>query len=139
MTTNTQRIVPATPFVSNDEKCALLAEVNLRTPDSRGFHRYQILYVVRNDALAEHRVDLGPRERFTAAQFRVPGGVGNEILHTVGELRDIADLQRNGYIPMPIRPPSDLVEEWHDLNDRRRKAKRNQSLFGPAGHHQRGN
>lgn len=133
-----KRVVPATPFVHPDEKCALLAEVNLPTPDSRGVHRYQVLYVVRGDALAEHRVDLGPRANFAAAQFRVPGGVGNDILHTVGELRDIADWQRAGLQPMPVPEPADLVGEWHDLNDRRRKARRNQSLFGPNGHHQRG-
>lgn len=131
-------IVPATPFVHPDEKCALLAEVNLRTPDSRGFHRYQILFVVRGDRLAEHRVDLGPRESFTAPQFRVPGGWGHHIDHTVGELRDIADFQRTGRLPAPEVEPTDLVGEWRALVDRRRKARRNQSLFGPHGHHQRG-
>jgi hypothetical protein len=132
-------LVAGTTLVSNDEKCALLAEVNLRSPDSRGFRRYQILYVVRNDALTECRIDLGPRENFAAPQFRVLGGWGHHIDHTVGELRDIAEFQRTGRIPEPDIAPTDLVGEWHDLVDRRRKARRNQSVFGPRGHHQRSN
>jgi hypothetical protein len=100
--------------------------------------------VIRNDTLAEHRVDLGPRDAFSAAQFRVPGGVVDDatgrfhVLHTVGELRDIADFQRNGFLPAPHVEPTDVVGQWHDLIDRRRKARRNQSTFGPHGHHQRG-
>jgi hypothetical protein len=131
-------LVAGTTLVSNDEKCALLAEVNLRSPDSRGFRRYQILYVVRNDQLTECRIDLGPRENFTAAQFRVLGGWEHHIDHTVGELRDIAEFQRTGRVPVPEVEPTDVVGEWHDLIDRRRKARRNQSTFGPHGHHQRG-
>ena len=131
-------VLTSTFAVRNDEPCALLVEVNLPAPDSKSVRRYQLITVVRDDKLAECRVDLGARENFTAAQFRIPGGWGNHIDHTVGELRDIAEWQRNGGSPMPMPEPTDLVGEWHDMTDRRRKAKRNQSLFGPHGHHQRG-
>lgn len=138
-------VMPVAFFVSNDEDCFNLAEVNLPAADSKSVRRYQLIYVMRDQRVAECRVDLGPRESFTAAPFQVPGGVYDEatgkfeILHTVGELRDIADFQRHGYIPMPHVEPSDLAGQWRDLIDRRRKARTNQSLFGPHGHHQRGN
>ena len=132
-------VLGSTFAVKNDEPCALLVEVNLPAPDSRSVRRYQLLTVVRDDKLVECRVDLGPREQFSAPQFRVLGGWGNHIDHTVGELRDIAEFQRTGRIPMPVPEPTDLVAEWHDMTDRRRKARRNQSVFGPRGHHQRGN
>ena len=83
--------------VSPDEPCFSLSEINLQSPGSRGWRRYQIIYVVRNDRLAEHRVDLGPARKFRASQFRIPGGVMStvtgrgEILHTVAELQEIAD------------------------------------------------
>jgi hypothetical protein len=91
--------VPAL-WISPDEPCFTLAEVNLQSPGSRGWRRYQVVYVVRNDRLAEHQIDLGPAKKFKADQFRIPGGVQDkktghvEIVHTVGELQDMADYMR---------------------------------------------
>lgn len=144
MPPTSQRLEIPALFVRSDEPCYCLAEENLQAPGSRGVRRYQILTVVRDDRLATARVDLGPAANFTAPEFRCPGGVTDErtgkihILHRVGELQDIADRHRAGF----LRPPeevvvSDLIGEYHDLMDRRRKARANQSLFGPHGHHQR--
>jgi hypothetical protein len=138
-------LLAETLAVREDEPCFLLVEANLQSPGNRGWHRYQVLTVVRDDRLAQAHIDLGPRERFTAPPFRVLGGVQDEttgrltIEHTVGELRDIADVQRGGHLPVPeaLLETSDLMNEYRDLQDRRRKARANQSLFGPAGHHQR--
>lgn len=100
--------------VSPDEPCFGLAEMNLQGPSYRGFHRYQIVYVIRADHLAEHREDLGLAARFHADQFRIPGGVVSdlgryEIVHTVGELRDIADQLRFRSSQAAQIEPSDLV------------------------------
>lgn len=88
-------------FVSEDEPCIGLFEMNLQSPGSKGIHRYQIVYVVRDDKPAEYRKDLGSRDEFKYEEFRIPGGVWDEehkkfeIVHTVGELRDIADYLRS--------------------------------------------
>lgn len=90
-------LIAATIAVSFDEPAFSLAEVNLQSPGSRGWRRYQLIQVMRNDRPAEYRENLGPAKKFSADQFCILGGVQNEItgrfeiLHTVGELRDIAD------------------------------------------------
>ena len=115
-----------------DEPCFGLVELDLLRPDSHGYNRYQILYVVRRDRLAEYREDLGVRERWDADNFRIPGGVHwangtMEILHTVGELRDIADVLRGRprFHPDPPRQAlgERLVEALHNHTAA--------SVFGP--------
>lgn len=77
-----------------------LYEMNLQSPDSSGFHRYQIIYVMRGDKPTEYRRDMGLAKNFKANQLRVLGGVKDDITgvfhieHTVGELRGIADQRR---------------------------------------------
>jgi hypothetical protein len=125
--------------VSMDEPCFGLSEVDLQSPKSRGFHRYQILTVVRGDRLAEMRRDLGVARKFKAVQqFRIPGGVVNEatgkgeILHTVGELIDIADFLRDGRIPEPeVESTLDMTAAYHDTMDMRRRRARKRTVHGP--------
>lgn len=89
-------LLPATLEVSYDEPAFNLSELVQPTPVGEP-RRFQIILVIRGDALAEYRIDLGPASNFTAPEFRIPGGVVDEftgrgeILHTVGELKDIAD------------------------------------------------
>ncbi len=89
-----------TTYALNNEPCIGLYELNFKTPDQRERHRYQIIVVVRNDKPAEFRKDLGKAKKYKHDQFRIPGSVFNEktgktdILHTVGELKDIADQMR---------------------------------------------
>ena len=91
------RVLYGTSWISEDELCLGLFEMNEQAPDYSGFRRYQIIFVMRNDKPAEFRIDLGPEKAFRRDQFRIPGGVINdqthkiEILHTVGELREIAE------------------------------------------------
>lgn len=89
--------------VSMDEPAFNLSEVNLLTPEtvrgSTDWHRYQVILVMRGDKLAEFQRDLGPRGKFSVGEFRIPGGLTHtngkiEIVHTVGELVDIADTLR---------------------------------------------
>ena len=88
-------LLPATLEVSYDELAFNLSELIQPAPVGAP-RRFQIILVIRNDALAEYRIDLGPASDFTTPEFRIPGGVVDEstgrgeILHTVGELKDIA-------------------------------------------------
>ena len=95
----TNIIVGATSL-SPDEPCFGLCEMNLQAPDNKGFRRYQIIYVVRNDRVAEFRRDLGPAGDFKADQFRIPGGIIDPVTkkiyteETVGRLTEIAEQLR---------------------------------------------
>lgn len=89
-----------TSYYQIDEPCLGLYEINLQAPNYEGFHRYQILHLIRDDKIAEYRHDMGFAKKFKGVdQIRIPGGViyesGRiEICHTVGELQDIADHMR---------------------------------------------
>lgn len=111
-------LVLTTQVVSMDEPCLGLSEVELQSPGSQGFHRYQVLAVVRGGRISNYMRDLGPAQKFVGVhQFRVPGGILNnltgrmEIVHTVGELYDIADYLRAGYSHPPEFRPSDLYQD----------------------------
>ena len=114
------QLVTGAVDVQRNEPDYALAEGNLQPPDSSGWRRYQIIYVIRNDKLAEYREDLGPRENFTAEAFRIPGGVWDsdtrrlEIVHSVAELKDIAENVRLGPKVVPEIQPRDIIGE-HDL------------------------
>jgi len=109
------KILCGTQYVLLDEPCLGLYEMNLQSPGSRGFRRYQIIHVMRGDKPAEIRRDLGAAKSVKANQFRIPGGARDEttgtfhIEHTVGELIDIADYMRNE----PLRDKIELIENRH--------------------------
>lgn len=89
-----------TTYVVSDEPCFGLKEENLMSPLDGQWHRYQILYVVRDDALTEYREDLGLAKSFVAQQIFIPGGERTEdgkiyIEETVGRLKDIANELRS--------------------------------------------
>jgi len=129
-------LIAGTHAVQMDEACFGLYEQNLQSPGSRGWRRYQVILVVRNDKVAEMRRDLGPAKAFTAPQFRIPGGVRDEttgrieILHTVGELHDIAEHLRDGRVAEPEIERTDFLAAYHDERDQRRRARRRLSQFG---------
>ena len=91
------RLFYGTNFVLENEPCLGLAELSL--PALEGSHRYQVITVIRDDKEVEFRQDLGLSEKFKVDQFIIPGGVregkGGVIVHTVGELRNIADQLRD--------------------------------------------
>ena len=106
----------ATPVISLDEPCFLLIEEHMQSPNAKGFHRYQIVTVVRNDELVEWHHDMGDAKRFkNIDQFRIPGGVRDEqtkrlyIEHTVGELQEIADQLRSRPQMSRNIPHTDLI------------------------------
>jgi hypothetical protein len=122
-TTNLRLI---TGRVRNDEPCFMLAELHLQSPGYKGFHRYQLLTVVRDDRLVEFRRDLGPALKFQGVdQFRVPGGVHLPngklaVEHTVGELIEIANEMRSRAPMWKQLPRTDLVRLYHEAQQQRR-------------------
>jgi hypothetical protein len=118
------KLISAAIEVHLDEPAFNLVELNLQSPDNTGWRRYQIISVVRGERLAEYREDLGPADNFTADAFRIPGGVWDattrrmEVLHSVGELRQIAEVIRLGPTVRPEIAPRDLISEYHDHMDK---------------------
>ena len=81
------KIVPITLTVTGDEKAWGLYEIHDQSPGNRGFHRYQIIQVNRNDKITEFRRDLGLAKKWKGVnQLRIP----SLWEHTVDELIDIA-------------------------------------------------
>jgi hypothetical protein len=121
----------------DDEPAFCLTELAHNRPDFRGFHRYQIIYVPRGEKLSEHWRDLGPAGDFSAGPFRVPGGVIDstgriEILHTVAELKEIADQLRIHPARVSEYEPTDLVGAYLDDAEEIKKQVAGASTFGPA-------
>lgn len=134
-----KQILPVTYSVMDDEPCYWLTEQHLQSPGSKGFRRYQIAWVMRGDKLHEFTTDLGPASKFKGVeQFNVQGG-GTDvdtgriwIEHTVAELREIADVHRNGLMgKAPTYEPIDYRALLTDQMDRKRRERKRQSTFGP--------
>ena len=98
-----QALDAVTRSVTADEPCFYLGEMNLPSRSGKSRSRFQLLRVVRKDALVTAYVYLGPAAKFEADQFQMLGGIVTEdgrghAVHTVGELQDGATeiLTRNG-------------------------------------------
>jgi glycine/D-amino acid oxidase-like deaminating enzyme len=130
-------LVAGVNAVNLDEKCMGLYELVQMAPGSKGWRRYQVILVLRGDQVAEMRRDLGPAKSFKADEFRIPGGVYDETtgridpLHTVGELYDIAEALRDGRFAKEKPEPTDLIQGYHDEQDKKAKRRRKVSHFGP--------
>jgi hypothetical protein len=137
------KLIAGTTVVSMDEGCWSLKESNEQSPGSRGWRRYQIIRVIRGDALAEFRRDLGPARKFKTDQFAIPGGVVDEttgrfeLLHTVGELYDMAEHLRTGKPRQAETPPTDLIGAYREQPERRALWRKKRSTFGSRGRLQR--
>ena len=107
----------ATSYVLNDEPALGLSEVNLVSPETHQWHRYQIIRVVRDDKVAEYREDMGPSKNFTDCQRLIPGGAIDPstkkmyIEETVGSLRTYSQQMKD--------KPTINVAELVKSNDRR--------------------
>lgn len=73
--------------------------MNLKAPDHKSRRRYQLITVVRDDKPAEFKLDMGLSRKYKADQFQILGGawIGQrfEIMHTVAEMRGMAESIRN--------------------------------------------
>ncbi len=97
------KLLYGTTWIQEDEPCLGLFEMNLQSPGNKGFHRYQIIYVMRGDEPTQYREDLGKDTDWHGAeQLRIPGGAMENgkyyVEHTVGELRQIAEELRSSPI-----------------------------------------
>ena len=125
---------PATHFIRKDEPAWSLSEVNLQS--GTGWHRYQIIAVMRGQKPAEYKIDMGPVENFKAEQFCIPGGVNDngriEILHTVGELQDIADHFRLGSLAYDRENivTTDLWARYFAEKEQEKNLLRGRKLYG---------
>ena len=127
----------ATPAISLDEPAFLLIEEHLQSPGAKGFHRYQVITVVRNDELVEWHHDMGVATKFkNIDQFRIPGGVQDPqtkklyIEHTVGELREIADMLRTRPQMSRQLPHTDLIAMYQIYMEQQAELARNRMVFG---------
>jgi len=93
------KLLGGTQFVLADEPCYRLAEVNLQSPDSRGFHRYQLIWVIRDDRMTEYVGDMGLSKDNHADPVIILGCEDE----TVARLKYIADQIRDN-------PPFDKRE-----------------------------
>jgi hypothetical protein len=109
-----------THYVSEDEACLGLCEVNLLGPGGKGRFRYEIITVIRDDEPAEYRKKLGRAKDFKADQINIIGGVidNNKIYaeETVGSLRTYAHILRE----KPTFNKAELPELsiWQDVKNK---------------------
>ena len=134
-------LLPATLEISYDELAYSLSELIQPSPLGAP-RRFQIILVIRDNDLAEYRIDLGPSSDFTAPEFRIPGGIVDEItgrgeiLHTVGELKDIAiEMRERG---VPTLPKRDIWQEFYAQQEEKEKSAIGYTIFGPGGSTVRG-
>lgn len=131
--TSSQGLHRAANKVAPKEPCFCLTEVNLNR-DSKGWHRFRIVYVIRDDALAEFWQDMGPRENFTMEEFRIPGGFFKEdrrhieIVHSVEELVDIADSFHDTPLVVEVER-RDLLGDWYNDLELRQWLKRGKRVY----------
>jgi hypothetical protein len=127
-------VIPiGTDFLLPDEKALVLVEANQLSPDYKRKRRFQLVYVVRGDKIAEHRKDLGAASNFKAPQFRIPA----LFEHTVGELWDMADICRLGddYAEKRIAEvtaESTLINDTVAWHEQKMRIIRNRTVSGPG-------
>lgn len=132
-------LLSATLTISEDEPALGLRETVRPRPDFKARHRYQCIYVIRDGKAVEWQKDLGPEGNFKRDQFHLLGGGENPdgsitVWETVGHLIDMADyLRENGFKSDEVYPKGfsrDMVAEYHDEVDRRRRQATRRSTFG---------
>ena len=81
-------IIRVANTIEGSEKAIGLFELHMQSPDSSGYHRYQIITVVRDGQIAEFRTDMGLAKNYKGVnQLRIP----SLLEHTVDELKGFAD------------------------------------------------
>lgn len=144
MATSNDPVMPVTLWATPNEKALALTETNQVVPSPEGgtaWHRIQSIFVVRGDAPAEWRTDLGPTANYKASQFRVP----SYLEHTVAELQDIAEHLRSDTDRLAEKVISEereaaaerLPGQFQDHMEAKNEAARRRSQFGPKHNKQR--
>ena len=123
-------LMAAADFVLPDEKVWWLMERWETVPLGRGPHLIQQIQVVRGDAMAVHRRDLGRKDDLPKAQQHTQGfnfWAGFE--YSVGEVQEIADHNREN--KALEEEPQDLVGNWLKQQDEKRQLAAHKSVSGP--------
>ncbi len=82
------KIIVVANTILGEELAVALYEIHEQAPDYSGFHRYQIIQVIRGDRIAEFRTDMGFASQWKGInQIRIP----SILEYTVDELKDLAD------------------------------------------------
>jgi len=90
------RLRYGTHYVRGEEPCLSLREETRKAPDGQK-HRYQSVWVMRNDKPAEYRRDMGLAMNFNPDALWVIGGVVGDRIYieeTVNSLREQAEDMR---------------------------------------------
>lgn len=99
MTSN--RVIPSTDWIDPNEGVILYSERILPGPLYKGLHRYQVIRVIRNDAPADYKHDLGLASHFVGGGVEIPGGQWNyrtgkgETWDTVANLESMGEKLRH--------------------------------------------
>lgn len=128
-------IWPEASEVYDDEPCLLLVERVETLPNYRGRHRYQTLFVWRNNGIAKYMEDMGPADLNLAPPLQIPGGdpalPGDQWLETVDSLRDHANHFREFLVGRTLeREVPDLIKGYYDQSEQEQLAARHQSVSG---------
>ena len=85
-------IIPITTTILGSEKAIALYEMHLQSPGNRGFHRYQIIDVVRDGKQARFQRDMGLAKKYKGVKYlRIP----SLLEYTVDTLMGWAEELRN--------------------------------------------
>ena len=94
-------VMPQTAYIWPDEKCMHYSEEDMLGPAWTSYRRYRTVIVVRNDALAQYREDMGPSDQVVGGPVNIVGGEGHHIVETFNTMCEIADQWRAERMPMP--------------------------------------
>ena len=111
-------------------------EVELLDPMGKEVHRYQIIYVVRNDQSVPHVVDLGSRLKFA----NPPLNIFSYMEHSVAELQEMADeararsdvTKRLAELQEESSKDRNIIKEFLEQKERNSKIIANRSQLGPT-------
>ena len=116
--------------IRKDEPAWSLEELNLPAADFGPPRRYQIVKVVRNDRLVEHRTDMGPASAFgITKQLNIIGGTVDErgrghVWETVASLLDYADNLRGKHFDwdeIPAMSAQDYLTSYEEEKDKQQR------------------
>lgn len=84
-------VMPVTDYIYKTEKCSRYREMDLLDPTWREYHRYRIVVVVRNDALAEYIEEIGLSDEVSGGPVNIVGGEGAVIVETYETMKAMAE------------------------------------------------
>lgn len=114
-------VVATTRWLESDEKALMLLEENRMTEDLRSDHRWQIIFVGRDNRVLEFPRDLGPIEKFPNVESFMLFSGGED---SVAALMTMADAERENQKladMLKIRAESStLIEDAAQLLEQKR-------------------